>query len=314
MELPASAAQCPQDGTVPLQDIGIIAVTGPDASKYLQGQLTIDVNRLDLNSARFGAHCDFKGKSWAVFLCLTHGEGFLLMTPRSGLDGSLAELKKYGVFSQVEIEDASDQWQVLGLFGEGPLHAAAEQFGTLSEQHLGVCRQDNGIAVTLQSPQQRALVLLPAGHSGFAVPQPQLRAVWEMMDIQSGIANIQQATSNAFVPQMLNVQAIDGIDFDKGCYMGQEVVARTKYLGKNKRAAFVLCGEQASDLAPGDNLEMQAGDNWRRAGTALRVATLGQQTWCLAVLPNDLEQGALLRSKEQPEAVFTVQPLPYSLE
>ena len=113
---------------------------------------------------------------------------------------------------------------------------------------------------------------------------------------------------------MMNLHVLDAISFEKGCYMGQEVVARTKFLGKNKRAAFILETDQATEIKPGDNLESQAGENWRRGGTVLRSCSVDQHTMILAVLANDTEVGATLRLKDKPDVLFEVLPLPYSLE
>jgi folate-binding protein YgfZ len=146
-------------------------------------------------------------------------------------------------------------------------------------------------------------------------------ALWEQADIQAGMPAIRSATSYEYVAQMMNHHALEGISFSKGCYMGQEVVARSQFLGKNKRAAFILRAEKNApgDIAPGDILESRAGENWRRGGTVLRSVSLPTQdrpaqTWLLAVLANDTEVGATLRLKAHSELLFKVQALPYSLE
>jgi folate-binding protein YgfZ len=140
---------------------------------------------------------------------------------------------------------------------------------------------------------------------------------WDAMNIQDAIPYVEAETSNEFVPQMLNLQAVFGIDFDKGCYMGQETIARTKFLGRNKRASYILTGEGveiAPHLSPGTALEKQAGENWRSGGTVLQSAVYEGNTLMLAVLANDTQIDDVLRLKEFPEQQFTVSALPYKLD
>ena len=301
-----------------LDALSVIRLEGEQADEYLQGQVTCDINALSLDQAQLGCHCDFKGKTWSVFYAIRDEQGIFLLMHRQSAEHSLAELKKYGVFSKVEITDVSDQWQVLGFQGEACEQALSSVFTALPEQHLASQAKSSSHLVTLTTPQIRYLLLAPKATA--AQWQSKLAdlvaddAYWEAMDIQAGVANIQAATSNEFVPQMMNMQALDAISFDKGCYMGQEVVARTKYLGKNKRAAAILCSDQASPIAAGDTLEMQVGENWRRGGTVLRSAVTGSQTWVLAVVPNDLDVGTSMRAKQHPDQQFQVTPLPYSLD
>jgi folate-binding protein YgfZ len=177
---------------------------------------------------------------------------------------------------------------------------------------------ENGVVMALGSQNMRFMLVLTAQGQASLASHEEFQyapdSLWEVQNIKAGIAQLRTATSNEFVPQMMNLQAVNAISFSKGCYMGQEVVARTKFLGKNKRAAFVLKAEEAVDLQPGDTLEIPVGENWRRGGTVLRCATLGRETWLLAVVANDTEVNAKMRLKDQPNTVFTVQSLPYSLE
>lgn len=300
-----------------LSDLSVINVTGIDTNKYLQGQITVDVEQLDHNIALIGCHCDFKGKMWNIFYAIGQAQDVSLICHQESVDSSLRELKKYGVFSKVEIEDASQQWTLLGGTGAELANLVNAVFHQAPDRDKQVIHCDSGFVVYLESPEPRFLLMLKKGAAQAFIdeyPQP-LSPVdrWNALDIQAGIANIQQATSNQFVPQMVNMQALGAIDFEKGCYMGQEVVARTKYLGKNKRAAFILKGQSQFSVKAGDMLEMQIGDNWRRGGTVLRTSKTEGEDWILAVLANDTNQGQQLRLKERPNEIFTVQPQPYSI-
>ena len=138
-------------------------------------------------------------------------------------------------------------------------------------------------------------------------------SLWWGLDIKAGIPHLEAVHQGEYIPQMLNLQALDGISFTKGCYMGQEIVARAKYRGANNRALFVLAGQASGPVASGDTLEIQLGDNWRRSGMVLNVWQQDGQLWLTAVLPKDTEADASFRLKQEEGSRLALQPLPYSL-
>lgn len=299
-----------------LSQIGIISLSGEDASSYLQGKVTNDIDSLDEGFAQLGCHCDFKGKTWNIFTAVKQQDKIHLISHVEGVTQSLAELKKYGVFSKVTFEDATNTYACLGVLGTASQSILSKHLGSLPTQHLEVAHFNGGFILCLASPLKRYLVIGdPAMVDTIANDLTEYSIAeshWEALDIQSGLANIQTATVAEFVPQMMNMQHIGAISFTKGCYMGQEVVARTKYLGKNKRAAFILVTDSELECTAGDTLERQVGENWRRGGTVLRSAAVNGQTWVLAVLPNDTEDSNIFRLKQHTEGHFAVQSLPYS--
>lgn len=299
-----------------LPEKGIIKLSGEERVKYLQGQVTADVVSLQPNKALLACHCDFKGKTWSVSYLIDWQDQLLLITHQSVIEKSLAELKKYGVFAKVDIVNDSENW----LISAGTGHAVEAEilriFGHLPETNQEICQSNNGIVMAIQDSPMRYLIIQPSNANAKLKLSESADgpALWEIEDIKAGIADIRSETSNEFVPQMMNLQHLDAISFTKGCYMGQEVVARTKYLGKNKRAAYRLFSEGVHTIASGDNLECQVGENWRPAGTILRNAATKNQTWLLAVLAFDTEIGANLRLKSNPSVFFTVLPQPYEVE
>jgi folate-binding protein YgfZ len=301
-----------------LDNQGLIQLSGEERVKYLQGQVTADINTLSEDNALLGCHCDFKGKTWNVFYTLQYQESILMLSHQESIPASLAELKKYGVFAKVKIQEISDQWVCLAGAGENLEHLIKQTFTQIPVEHQQVVSNEMGLVMAIAAPRNRYLLLLkkPLAEEFIAKFGEPLSAkeFWEFEDIQAGIPEIRTETSTEFVPQMMNLHVLDAISFEKGCYMGQEVVARTKFLGKNKRAAFILETDQAIEIKPGDNLESQAGENWRRGGTVLRSCSVGQQTLILAVLANDTEVAATLRLKANPEVLLEVLPLPYFLE
>jgi folate-binding protein YgfZ len=305
-----------------LNQLGCVTFSGPQATEYLQGQITVDVKKMHENAARIGAHCDFKGKTMSVFTAVLSSNVYHLIMRKSAIEKSLAEFKKYGVFSKVDIQQAVPEMSFFGISGKATLDALKSLFAELNEQHLSVLSNEFGSAICINISTPRYILALNSdGLALFSkltnVATYQDENHWEAMDIIDGIPYIEAQTNNEFVPQMLNLQSVDGIDFDKGCYMGQETIARTKFLGRNKRASYILIhqGVDASiELTPGDALEKQAGENWRSGGTVLQSAVLNDATLLFGVLANDTQTGDVLRLKAFPEQQFTVSALPYKLD
>lgn len=296
-----------------LNNKGIIQLQGEERVKYLQGQVTADIETLTQTKSLLSCHCDFKGKVWSVSYVLSWQNSILLITHKTALTNSLAELKKYGVFAKVDINDDSDKWQILGGKGSEFQEYIINQFGSLPKGHQSTVSNERGIVISIYTPSQRYLVIQQkADLATLTIKQNDHE--WELDDINSGLAEITETTSNEYVPQMLNLQALDAINFEKGCYMGQEVVARTKYLGRNKRASFILSASLATEDLTGQSLEYQVGDNWRPGGKVLRSVSINNHTTILAVLPIDTDISSAFRLKSNPDAIFISQALPYDIQ
>ncbi|WP_102795691.1 tRNA-modifying protein YgfZ [Bowmanella denitrificans] len=312
----ANSTSLPTNFVIPLSQVSLLQASGEDRLKYLQGQLTQDLERLTTDKAMYACHCDAKGKAWALYQVFSQGEEMFMLSDSEAIEKSLPELKKYAVFSKVALTKTDLTW--FGIVGPIPEAWLTKQGCQLPQTHLGINCTDRSVIIRQDSPDIRYIVGLHKPLSTQIVEALSdhlyTENLWQMLDIQAGLPKLNAQTSAEFVPQMVNMQALDAISFTKGCYMGQETVARTRYLGKNKRAAYILHARHATNMAPGDALEVQLEENWRRSGTVLSCATLSEETWLLAVLPNDTQTGTLLRSKQQPDVLFEVLPLPYSLE
>ena len=298
-----------------LKNNGVIQLTGDEKVSYLQGQITADVNKLSENNALLACHCDFKGKLWSVFYTIAWQDSILLVAHNSVINKSLSELNKYGVFAKVDIIDQSTQWQIIGGSGTTFEKEIVDLFGELPVGNRKVKSNAYGLVMSIEEPEQRYLVLQP-NNAQRLLAQYVLEdnELWEIADIKAGLGDIRETTINEYVPQMLNLQALHAIDFEKGCYMGQEVVARTKYLGRNKRAGFVLLADTIINNLSGEQLEYQIGENWRPGGKILRSGSDSGQTWIFAVLANDTEVGSTFRVKSSPNTIFITQALPYPLQ
>ena len=298
-----------------LKNNGIIQITGEERAKYLQGQITADINELNDNNALLACHCNFKGKTWSVFFTFAWQDSILLVTHNSVLKQSLSELNKYGVFAKVDISDQSDNWQITGGSGDLFEGALKEIFGELPTSDRSVISNSNGLVMSVECPEQRYLIIQPNNAKKLLSCDISEDSVqWEIADIKAGLGDIRASTVDEYVPQMLNLQALNAIDFEKGCYMGQEVVARTKYLGRNKRAGFILKTDSTTDDLSGEQLEYQIGENWRPGGKILRSGADAVQTWIFAVLAKDTEIGATFRVKSSQNLIFVTQALPYLLQ
>lgn len=272
-----------------LDQYQLIEAHGADAEKYLQGQLTADLIALPSGANTLAAHCDPKGKMNAIFRLLkVDSEQFFLLIKKDLLPSALDALKKYAVFSKISF-DLRD-WQIVGLIGK--------KCGKIEPRF------------TLEIDEQRAILL---NESALPINFNEDEKIWESADIQAGLPNLSAETQNLFIPQALNLQAIEqAVSFTKGCYIGQETVARAKYRGANKRAMFILKGKTQTLPAIGDEIEMRLESNWRKTGSIINSVNLDGQLWLLVVLNNDIDPTQVFRLA-QDETALAVQPLPYAL-
>jgi len=323
-----SLAQLPNTFVIQLSDFSAISLSGEEQSQYLQGQITCDVNTSNENSLHIGAHCDAQGKVFSVFRLINRTmhqtteqeSAHLLLQPKATLETSLKELKKFGVFAKVTIEETK-QLSFYALVGEQAVDLIQSLMPQESSQipdSLSPVVQIGSTTIVYISGQQARYLLidetekLTAMIAQLSLPIYQ-QGVWQLLEINQGFPLLCAKSSGQYVPQMLNLQAINGISFTKGCYLGQETVARMQYLGKNKRALFSLNVQLAQPLTNDDVVEKQLGENWRKAGDILASYQADDGSCEIqAILSNDNEKQNL-RLKSQVESVVTIADLPYSL-
>lgn len=289
----------------------LISLTGADKLSYLHGQITQDLNKLTNSNFLWTGHCSAKGKLWGVFKLFSHQDSYYLSGSSTEVEQSLVELKKYAVFAKVDISASSNR--LIGLIGDD-LSTVLTELGIAFDDNIIACDFDNGKALKLAD--NRVLLMV---NSQFAIPDSVLTldndAPWQQAAILAGEPQLSSDAIGEYVPQMVNLQAIGGISFKKGCYTGQETVARMKYLGKNKRAMYIVSGQSESMLDEPE-LEVQLGEYWRRAGKLI-AQSFDEKTNILTglvVLPNDTETTQVLRAKHAPEVELSILPLPYSLD
>lgn len=316
---PAAASRLPLT-LMSLDEWALVSVQGKDSTSYLQGQLTLDVAALGAAQHRPAAHCDAKGKMWSNLRLFHRGEGYAYVVRRNLREQQVTELKKYAVFAKVTIA-ADDDAVLLGVAGFQARAALANVFTTLPDATTPVVQQDDTTLLWFAEPAERfLLVTTPAQAEALQqklAGEAQLNdsTQWLALDIAAGVPVIDSATTAQLIPQATNLQALDAISFKKGCYTGQEMVARAKFRGANKRALYWLAGSASKVPDAASSLELQMGDKWRRTGTVLSGVQLDDgSVWVQAVLNNDLEPDSVLRVEGDESGKLTIQPLPYSLE
>ncbi len=301
-----------------LSQWGLVCATGEQRTTYLQGQLTCDLIGLQESESTWGGLCDPKGKLWASFQTVVKDESLLMLMRADVLSQTLAELKKYAVFSKIELTEATDQWQLYGIAGS-EAKQWLESSLALPLANQAVTQLEHGFILTLDTPTPRFILALHQGadiniEAHLADVTCDDGSLWDALDILAGAPVVTEAMSNAQIPQAFNLHALNGVSFNKGCYTGQETVARAKYRGTNKRALTILKGHSASAASPGEEIELQLGENWRVAGKVNLSYRYSDGIQLLsAVLAKDLEADSVLRLK-QIESDLRLQPLPYSLD
>lgn len=245
---PASPApQSLESFMAPLTTLGLIAVTGEDAASFLHGQLTNDVAQLDAGVARLAGYCSPKGRLLATFLMWRDEQAIWLQLPRTLQPAIQKRLQMFVMRAKARLADASPERAVLGLVGPATANALAQWFPVLPTAPYDKIDNSHGTLIRLadavDSPRYQWIA--PVDILTAAWPElarhltPTAGLAWRLSEIRAGVPGIVQATQEQFVPQMINFELIGGVNFKKGCYPGQEIVARSQYLGKLKRRTML---------------------------------------------------------------------------
>jgi tRNA-modifying protein YgfZ len=296
------------DAIAELTDLGVIRVQGADAATFLHGQLTQDFALLGMSEARLAAFCTAKGRMQASFIGFKRApDDILLVCSRDLLPAVLKRLSMFVLRAKARLTDASGDWRICGLAG-APAIALA---GATARPWA---RADHGAATVVQlypaGGVPRALWLAPMDTpmpDGQALPQAQ----WWFSEIEAGVATLSAPLAEAFVPQMLNYESVDGVNFKKGCYPGQEVVARSQFRGVLKRRA--MRAHSVQEMRAGQEI-FQPGDAEQPCATVVQAAPHPDGGWEAIVSGqlSALQSGDLHLGSAQGEAL-TVRAMPYPL-
>ncbi|MHC8368155.1 CAF17-like 4Fe-4S cluster assembly/insertion protein YgfZ [Pseudomonas sp. ZT5P21] len=293
---------------------GVLAVRGADAGKFLQGQLTCNLNYLSDTQASLGARCTQKGRMQSSFRILLQGDGVLMAMATELLEPQLADLKKYAVFSKSKLTDESAEWVRFGVdHGDAALISLGLELPAGTDS---VARNDGLIAVRV-SPDRAELWVTAdqadtiKGQLAAQLTEGDLNQ-WLLGQIRAGIGQVMPSTRELFIPQMLNLQAVGGVSFKKGCYTGQEIVARMQYLGKLKRRLYRLKLDASELPEPGTPLFSPT--HGSSIGEVVIAARAGQDTELLAVLQAEAAEGGDVHLGALEGPALHLLDLPYELD
>ena len=302
--------QAPHDlpnGIARLTHLGVIRVQGEDTVKFLQGQLTQDFAMLKPSEARLAAFCSAKGRMQASFIGLSPGgDDILLVCSRDILAPTLKRLSMFVMRAKAKLTDATHEVALYGLAGDAALAFFDESAPVWAKADVGAAHV---VKLYPADSTPRALWL-----AALAEPapegQPMSLDLWHWGEVRSGIATITAPIVEAFVPQMLNYESVGGVNFKKGCYPGQEVVARSQFRGTLKRRGYL----GHSDAAPAVGQEIYPDGNDQPAGIVAQVATAPSGGYdFIASLQTSAAQGGSLQLGAPGGSPVQLQALPYPL-
>lgn len=268
------SAQLPtehQSIIAPLTHLAVLTLSGQDAASFLQGQTTCNINELVDSVPQLGAYCNAKGRTITTFMIIKQESSFHLLLPRTLLESTRKKLQMYVLRAKVQITDQSDCLSIIGV----------HNISLRPQSHLYPYPQQDNSFLFIAEPEQACSFWseLIADNTTTAVNAD----AWLGLDILAGIPWLNTETTEKFVPQMLNLDKLNAISFEKGCYTGQEIVARTHYLGQNKRAMYLAsCAPEAIVMPGCEVVEMGNDDN--KLGAVVLAATFAQSCQLLVVL------------------------------
>lgn len=302
-----------------LSHLGLIAVSGEDAESFLQGQFTCDVRELGDNNTRLGGFCNPKGRMLSNFLIYRHDGSYFLQMPLAQIEATLKRLRMYVLRAKVTVDDVSGDYARIGITGS----CAAE---ILKNLEIEVPKETWKLVDT----KEVTVINLPGREPRFEVVGrvDQLKAIWlestgtatpvnpdfwALQDIRAGIPTVYPENAESFVPQMTNMQLINGVSFTKGCYTGQEVVARMQYLGKLKRRMYLAHVSEGERPEPGTDIYSGSSTSGQGAGKIVEATPSPEGGFdLLAVMEISSAEAGDIRLGSETGAKLELQPLPYA--
>jgi folate-binding protein YgfZ len=301
-----------QDFICPITDKGILAVTGQDACQFLQGQVTCDIRgAISDNKSSIGALCTPKGRTISTFLVIKRETTYYLILPVALLETVKKRLQMYILRSDVELSDCSNELCLIGLGCSQPIADYPERPYAVSQHHSLIVNypsQDNRYLIIEKTEQAKQIWSNFINENMFI---PKGNAYWHELDIVDGIPWLNQQTSEEFIPQMLNLDHLDGISFKKGCYTGQEIIARTHYLGKAKRKMYLAECQATKTALPGVAIYDYSNKTGQNVGKVLTVHNNKEKCKMLVVIQTDYALSDRLSFQDQAGITLIELSYPY---
>ncbi|MFA9461738.1 YgfZ/GcvT domain-containing protein [Thiohalorhabdus sp. Cl-TMA] len=295
---------------------GLLTATGTEVLSFLQGQLTNDVHPAEHGSPVLAAHLSPKGRVLAGMLVFAFEDGYALEFPNDLFDTLAKRLRMFVLRADVRLDDAREEWVRLGFSGNGAERAAAAAVGADQPAADRVTRADRGTLAPLPGPGPAFLALVAAQQAPAALDaarelaRPVGQPAWELARIRAGVPDLGATVSESFIPQEANLEPLGGISYTKGCYTGQEVVARTKHLGRLKRRLYRIASP--GPLKAGQAVHAAGQDQTQ--GRIVQAAPRSDGGWeALAVLRIEAAEGEAPLRGEGAETDLELLDLPYSV-
>lgn len=299
-----------------LSYLSLIHVQGADAASFLQGQLSNDIYKLDEAHSQLSAYCSPKGRILSIFRVIRHDHGFMLLLPAELQERVLQRLRMYVLRAKVTLQ-RDQRFIHIGISGPNAPLILGKHTGAVPNVNEHVSH--NGVRLLgIPGLHPRYLVLADTESaqklwSAVSEATPVAATAWSWLDIMAGLPTIYSRTYETFVPQMVNLDLLGGISFDKGCYSGQEIIARLHYLGKLKQRMFRAHVTAERPPAPADTIHSFVGDA-QAIGHVVDAKPSPRGGWdMLAVINLAAVEGAELRLGDAKGPALTIEPLPYAV-
>jgi folate-binding protein YgfZ len=296
-----------------------IVFAGGDAAEFIQGQFTNDVNKVDENNSQISGFCNNKGRMIANYRLFQHQQNYFISIRSDLVERSINHLQNYLLRAEVAIQDISEQLIHIGISGKNADTLLSTYIDNLNTDVDSVSSNEDYIAVRVAGDVPRYEIFCSFEHAiklwqGLADKTKIVNtAYWDYLNIKNGLPFIDSHTSEEFVPQMANMELINGISFEKGCYTGQEIVARTHFLGKQKRRTYRINIISETEPKVGEQLATDTSTENQYTGTLVTLYPISENNYeALAVIQIKSAEEGKLKMKGSGAGV-DVLDLPYSL-
>ncbi len=307
-----------------LSPFSVVVIAGDDAASFMQGQFTNDVYAVNEENSQLSAICNNKGRMIANFRLFKYQQNYFLSLKSDIVDQSIKHLQNYILRAHVAIQDVSEQLIHIGISGDHATDLLSPFINNINPEIDSVSFNENYIVIrvaSLHSKEKPRYEIFCSFEHATALWQKvseQAEVVnsssWDFLNIQAGIPFIDANSSEKFVPQMANMELINGVSFTKGCFTGQEIVARTHYLGKQKRRTYHIKIISETTPKAGEQLATEVSTENQYTGTLVSVQPIAENKYeALAVIQIKAAEEEKLKLKDA-DAEITLLGLPYSLE
>ncbi len=305
-----------------LTDTALIKVEGADNHTFLHNQFTNDLRLVNDQTSQLSSYCSPKGRMLALFRIYKQDDAYYMVMPKAIAEPTIKRLRMFVLMSKVTFTDISNETIHLGFSGPQSAKRLQALVGEVTTAIDGVSQHDGITIIQIPGPQPRFDLF--GSTERLTTLQQKLMAdarevdnnQWRLLDIHAGLPTIQAETIDAFVPQMVNLQAINALNFKKGCYPGQEIVARMHYLGKVKRRMFLAHVESSTAPLPGAALFGPNNEQGleHKSGTVVS-AQLNPEGGCdlLAVLEIEATENSTIHLQSATGPTITLLDLPYTV-